>query len=103
MLNNTNDTETQIIDKNLEIVEQVIGDILNGLLTLLTMQDCEPITSAIEEETVNRFVCLAKNNPNLAVFNQESVIVFPDILRNLANKLELQNSKLNLESDSLIN
>ena len=103
MLNNTNDTETQIIDKNLEMAEQAIDSILDGLLTLLALQDCEPITSAIEEEIVNRFVCLAKNNPNIATFNQESVINFPDILRNLANKLELQNSKLNLENDNFIN
>lgn len=107
LLNQVKENLNQL-DSNLDLLEMAMGNVLNGFFTLVAIQGCEPITSAVEEEIAKRFVNSVMDNPN-NTFNEKAVISFPNVLRNFASKLELQTDELKvknlgeLEKESFLN
>ena len=56
MLKNTKDMDVDITSTI--ILEQSINNVLNGLLTLLTLQECGCAAVDAEKEVISRFLCL---------------------------------------------
>ncbi|KAF0248033.1 MAG: hypothetical protein FD167_2562 [bacterium] len=101
MLKNTKDIDIDITSRI--ILEQSINNVLNGLLTLLTLQECGCAAVDAEKEIIVRFLCLTQNKPNALELNEQTVKVFPSVLRALASRIEIQSYSLKIENSTLVN